>query len=454
MLPIRLRLALAFAVSVAIVLAGLAVFLYARLGIELQRNIDLALRSRAGAITSALRAQGPVPINEGRSVIDPDEAFAQVLDDTGRIVDTSDAVRSQPMLPVATVHALDVPTFLTRRVGGVDDQSRLLAVPVRLGTQRVLVVVGTNLGDKNEAQHRLLLLLAIGIPSAIVLACGTGWLVAGVALRPVERMRRDAAAAAGSESGATIAVPSTKDELARLATTLNELLVAQREALDAERRFLDEASHDLRTPLAVLKAELDLALLRPRSREELEQTVRAAAEETDQLVRLAEDLLVLARTRRGPMQLRRETVRLEEFCHECVAPFETLDRPITVATDDGEAVVDPVLLRQAVRNLLDNALRHGGAADVTLRAERSDHRLEVSVTDAGPGLPDTVPHRLARSATGADGLGLSIVAAVAEAHDGYAETGASASHGAQVTIVLPQPQPSPQNGPASPTSAK
>lgn len=287
------------------------------------------------------------------------------------------------------------------------------------------------------AQHRLLLLLLIGIPASILLASGTGWLVAGAALRPVERMRRDAAAASVSSSDATIAVPATGDELARLARTLNALLAAQRAALDAQRRFLDEASHDLRTPLAVLKAELDLALRRPRTRPELEASLRAAAGQTDQLVRLAEDLLVLARSRRGPMPVHRELVRLDEFCSQCVAPFAAGQRAIAIRAGDEMVCVDPVLLRQAVRNLIDNALRHGTGSDVIVDATCDDHRLRVSVRDAGPGLPPHIPARLARSASGADGLGLSIVAAVAQAHGGYAETGGSPSGGAQVTIVLP-----------------
>jgi two-component system, OmpR family, sensor kinase len=281
------------------------------------------------------------------------------------------------------------------------------------------------------------LLLAIGIPAAILLACGTGWLVAGVALRPVERMRRDAVAAARSDSDTTIAVPTTKDELARLATTLNELLAAQREALDAERRFLDEASHDLRTPLAVLKAELDLALLRPRSSDELLQALRTAAHETDQLVRLAEDLLVLARTRRGPMRVRREPVRLDEFCADCAGPFQSPDHPVAVDAASEVARFDPVLVRQAVRNLLDNAVRHAGGRDIRLHAERSDHRVALAVADAGPGLPGAAERRLSRADTGADGIGLSIVASVAEAHDGYAETSRTPNGGTTVTIVLP-----------------
>jgi signal transduction histidine kinase len=310
----------------------------------------------------------------------------------------------------------------------------LLAVPVDVNGQREVVVVGTNLGDKNDAMHRLLLLLALGIPAAVLLASGLGWLVAGAALRPVERMRRDAAAASLSKAGPSIAVPPTGDELARLAGTLNELLVREREALEAEHRFLDEASHDLRTPLAVLKAELDLALSRPRDREELTDALKAAAQETDSLVRLAEDLLVLARSRHGPVALHRELVELTAFCADSAAPYGDA---VTIEVQDASVSADPVRLRQAVRNLLDNAFRHGGGKEVRLVAAAGNGGFTISVSDGGVGFPDDRRGRLSRSSTSAGGLGLSIVAAVAEAHHGSAEAVVSESGGAEVRIFIP-----------------
>ena len=441
-LPLRLRITLAFASSVAVVLAGLGVFLHLRLGSELQHGIDLELRSRAGVIASALSSHGAVPVNAGRPVIDPDEAFAQVLDRRARIIDSSSLVRGTPILTRKAVSTITGPAFLTTHVPGIGDPTRLLAVPLRAGGRSYVVVVGTNLGDKNDALHRLLLLLLIGIPGAVLLASAIGWLVAGAALRPVEQMRRDAAAASTERRGASLAVPPTRDELARLATTLNELLASQRDALDAEHRFLDEASHDLRTPLAVLKAELDLALARPRSRHELEQTLRTAARETDQLVRLAEDLLVLARSRRGEMLLHYERINVAQFVADCAAPFVTEHIPIEIQAVDAEAMADPVRLRQAVRNLIDNAIRHGTGRDVAVRATCSpDETLTIVVSDAGPGLPADRVGRLARAASGAAGLGLSIVAAVADAHGGYAEVAGQPEGGASVTLVIPPRRP-------------
>lgn len=401
-------------------------------------NIDFELRSRAAVITTALAERGPAPLSSARSLIDPDEAFAQILDRTGRIVDTSSAVRHAPLLPAGTVRTLHQPIFVSRHLSELGDPTRLLAAPVRAGGRQLVVVVGANLGDMHDALDRLLLLLAIGIPAAVLVSSSIGWIVAGAALRPVERMRRDAAAASLVKAGPALTVPVTGDALARLATTLNDLLARQREALEAEHRFVDEASHDLRTPLAVLKAELDLTLMRPRSHDQLVQTLRTAAVETDHLVQLAEDLLVHARSRRGPMRVSREDVRLTEFSAACAAPFRAQGRQVTIGVDDGVAAIDPVLMRQAVRNLLDNAFRHGGGTAVMLRAATMDQQLALRVSDAGPGLAEHLLGRLSRADSGADGLGLSIVAAIAEAHGGYAEAGNEPEGGGtRITIVVP-----------------
>src|SRR5439155_1173537 len=135
-----------------------------------------------------------------------------------------------------------------------------------------------------------------------------GWIVIGSALGPVERMRQEAAAISASEPERRLPVPSSGDELARLGTTLNAMLDRLQDALERERRFVDDASHELRTPLSILKMELDLALARARTPEELESALTNAAEETDRLVRLAQDLLVLARLEGGRVLVHRAEV--------------------------------------------------------------------------------------------------------------------------------------------------
>jgi signal transduction histidine kinase len=313
-------------------------------------------------------------------LIDPDEAFAQVLDPSGRIVDSSSGVSAGPILSAAQLQGLTRPAFFTRRVEGVDDPVRLLAVPGTLAGRPDVVVVGSTLGDRNEALIRLLLLLAVIGPIALVLVSLAGWLLAGAALRPVERMRREAAAISASEPDRRLPVPGTDDELARLGTTLNSMLDRLQESNERERRFVDDASHELRTPLSVLKMELDLALSRSRSIEELEASLSNASRETDRLVRLAQDLLVLARLEGGRVPVRRVEVPVGGLIREACAAQEDRARAIGVrivaAADDGTARLDPVRVRQAIDNLIDNALRQAPeGSEIDVQAQEKDGSL-------------------------------------------------------------------------------
>jgi signal transduction histidine kinase len=385
-----------------------------------------------------------------RTGVDPDEAFAQVLDGRGRIVRTTAAVRGAPMLRGREVAALDGATFFTRRVRGVDDPARLLAVPVAVDSAPLVVVVGSNLGDRSEALRRLLLLLALGGPVAVALASAAGWWLAGAALRPVERMHREAEAISGSEPGRRLGRSGT-DELDRLADTLNAMLDRLQESSERERRFVDEASHELRTPVAVLKGELDLALARPRTVTEFEAAIRAAAAEADRLAALADDLLVLARMRRGALPVRREPVSLRALLDQACARFRRHGSPaIDVVAPDTVLAVDPHRVRQALDNLIDNALRHGTGEGVVVRGWVEDGSISIAVEDAGPGFPPPLlsrafePFVRATTKAGDDGpdgahgagLGLAIVRAVAEAHGGSARVANRPEGGAVVTLVL------------------
>jgi signal transduction histidine kinase len=277
-----------------------------------------------------------------------------------------------------------------------------------------------------------------------------GWAVAGAALRPVERIRMEAAAISESEPDRRLPVPETGDELARLARTLNAMLGRLQEALEREHRFVDEASHELRTPLAILKAELDLALARPRSQAELEATVRSASVETDQLVQLAEDLLVLARTNGGRLPLRRMPVSLAGLLMDTAAPFQARARAarsrIEVVAPDEQVELDPVRLRQAMQNLLDNAIRHGGGGQpIVVTGQRDGEAVRITVEDRGRGFPAEVLGRafepFSSSPVSADGgigagLGLAMVSAVAEAHGGHVSVANSEGGGARVVLVV------------------
>ncbi|MFG2791844.1 HAMP domain-containing protein [Streptomyces sp. NPDC048419] len=308
--------------------------------------------------------------------------------------------------------------------------------------------MGAPLGDCAEALHRLLILLLAGGPLALVTSSYAGRLLAGAALRPVERIRREAAVISEAEPERRLTVPPARDELARLAHTLNAMLARLQEALVREHRLVDTAGHELRTRLALLRAQLDLATARPRGRSELEAAVRSAAAETDRLVGLAEDLLVLARTRQGRLPLRREPVSLPPMLSTAAEAFRArataADATITVVAADATAPtadLDPVRLRQVLHNLLDNALRQSGSRGpgpdhprCRPRGRHGAHRR------ARPGL--RFPTGRTRSTEPAAGRGgrrsrPPIVRTIARAHGGLLDLANHPSGGALAIVRLP-----------------
>ncbi len=433
---IRTKLTLAFAAGMVVVLACLGAFLYVRLGAELRRSIDTGLRSRAQVLVGGI---GQGFADEG-GLIDQDEAFAQVLDASGKILESSPRVSGAPLVPVSILSS-DGPVFLDRQVPTLEDPARLLAVP----TGDVYVVVGATLSDRAEALHRLLVLFAIGGPIALVISSLAGWLLAGAALRPVERMREEAAAITASDPQHRLPVPRPDDQLRRLSLTLNEMLDRLQDSLARERRFVDDASHELRTPLAILKGELELALSRDRSAEEMRATLRRASSEADRLASLAEDLLVLARAEDGKLPVHRQNVSLSGLLAEAVDSRRTsaLQAGIEVTIEAPAEMVrlDPVRVRQALENMLDNALRFTPSdGHVRIEGRREGEFVHISVSDDGPGFSDGMAQRafeaFVHDSHDGAGLGLAIVRAVALSHAGEATARNLPDGGADVSITL------------------
>jgi two-component system, OmpR family, sensor kinase len=404
-LTVRLRLTLAFAGAMAVVLAVLGVLLFTRMESALDNAVERNLRSR-GDDVAALVQHGGIGLPRGGSGLSEEgQTFAQVLDRDGSIVDST-AELDQSLLSSAEVARAGSPFFVERLVPGGDEMARLFVMPVDLDGLRRVVVVGESLEAKEDALENLLTLLLIGGPLLLVLSSGGAYLLAGRALRPVHA------------------------------------------ALARERRFVADASHELRTPLAALRTELELALRRERRPEELHAALRSAAEETDRLSKLAEDLLVLARAQDGKLPVRRERLHAGEVFDTVVARYRerAMAGGRSVRGESGDGVVlsaDRVRLEQALGNLVDNALRYG-RGEVVLVSEQRHGRIELHVRDEGPGFgADFLPHAFdpfarsdpARSSEGA-GLGLAIVDVIARAHGGSAHA-TNTADGADVWLELP-----------------
>ncbi len=450
-----MKITLGFLAAMAVVLAATGLFLYLRLSTELTRTLDQGLRSRTQDVRAlvaqtdnALRDSGP-----GRS---PAVSFTQVLDPSGRAVDFTPQVGPRPLLSAFELgRAEHAPVLLSRNgVAGIEGPARLLATPI-IGQDgsRLVVVAGASLAERNRSLAALGKLLLIGGPAALILASLAGYILTGAALHAVETMRRRAQQLTLAEPGARLPVPEADDELRRLGLTLNAMLERNDATFAREQAFVLDASHELRTPLAVLRTELELALRGTRSAHELRQALVSAAEETDRLNQLAQDLLITARTNQGQLPLRPGHFAIADTLAAVKDRFsqrgETQRQPLAVDPPPAhlELDADPQRVQQALSNMVENALRHGDGP-IVLRAERRGGQVELHVTDEGQGFPSgflaTAFERFTRAdaarTTPGSGLGLAIVRSIARAHGGDAHAANRTSGGADVWITLPEGQ--------------
>ncbi|MEA2350832.1 MAG: hypothetical protein QOG86_1773 [Thermoleophilaceae bacterium] len=456
-LRIRAKLTIAFVAVMAVVLGATGLFVYLRFDTALDNTLNQGLRTRASDVSALIQQSDTGLAEKGNDPLaERGERVAQILDRRGRVVDAAPGLSGVSLLtPQQLRSALQHPLLIERASPrGVEGPLRLYARSVDAQDQRLVLVVASTLSDRDDALSELGTLLLLGGPAALILASLVGFLVTGAALRPVEAMRRRASAISAGEPGQRLPVPSTSDEIGRLGETLNAMLARLEAAFDRERTFVSDASHELRSPLAVLKTELELALRGGRSVEQLEAALRSAADETDRLAQLAEDLLVIARSDQGRLPIRTASLDartlLEAVRDRYARRAAESDRRIVVTTPDPVTLVaDGLRLEQAVGNLVDNALRYG-QGPVELTARRVDRQVELSVRDHGAGLPPefiaSAFERFTRvdsaRSRGGAGLGLAIVRAIADAHGGTAIAANAEDGGARIAVVIPDSPPS------------
>jgi heavy metal sensor kinase len=451
-LPIRVRLTLVFAVVMTFFLVALGAFLYVRLGATLDERVNERLQIRSDSLVAVAASGSSLRADELRLGGDED-SLAQVIDADGSIVAAGGvAARSELLADDQLRRARAERIVVDGEIEGKDGElqpARFVAVPVGGRGGRV-ALVGESLEDRDNALDALLTQLLVALPLALLVSSVIGYFVAGAALRPMEAMRRRAEEISLSTSARRLPLPRAHDEVYRLGATLNEMLERLDAGIERERRFAADASHELRTPLALLKTELELALRQPRSPAELEEALRSASDETDRLVQLAEDLLLVSRADKGELPVRPAPLEVEELLSSAAARFErqaaTGGREIDVRAGDAQVVLaDPDRIGQALANLVDNALRYG-AGTVALTALERDAEVELHVTDEGAGFPTAfLPHAFERFSRqdlardgGGTGLGLAIVDAIAQSHGGSAHAANRAAGGADVWLTLPK----------------
>lgn len=443
---LRGRLTLFFTAVTAVLclLVGLLVaFEYRR---ALRDSLDNGLVTRFQNLEGQLAATGDLAVEPSL----PDaEAFAQIVGADGAVVNAAPrALLERRVLTKSELAEARTKRITIERAAAPGDRrSRLLAGPAGQRGLGLVVVVGTSLQEAIEAQQRLELVLVIGLPLLAAIVSIGGWFLAGAALTPVRDLVREAdevSAVAARGRRRRLSVPQSGEELAELARHLNELIARIEAALEHERAFLDDASHELRTPISITRSELELARMEAEDGSDVARALDSALEEVDRLDRLAVNLLVLARTRSaGPPPP--HTVELGELSRRAAETVVRSRDTDSVSVDvNGSAEVrgDEEAIERAVLNLVENAAHHADHhVDVTVA--RDGDQAVVAVRDDGPGFPpellEQAAGRFVRGANGQGGagLGLAIVDAIAAAHGGGIAIENRADGGAEVQLRLP-----------------
>jgi signal transduction histidine kinase len=403
---------------------------------ELARARDVAALATAGRLQATVASTG-----EESSVV-------QVLSPAGVVVAASANITGDaPLLATSpTSRAVQVMTRSGLPIGDQGQSFRVVARPVALPDGPGWIYVATSLEQVDLTTARLALLLAAGLPVLLLVVGFATWRAVGRALRPVEQIRSSAASIGGAEPGARVPVPPTGDEIARLADTMNGMLSRIEAAALRQREFVGDASHELRSPLAALQTELDVAVAHQSPDLPTELLGRLSGQ-TRRMAELLDGLLFLARADEGATQRPHERVDLDELILAEAARLRAAGATVSVIGPDAARVRGSHHdLARLLSNLGDNAVTHARSI-VTLSVRVQAGEAVMTVADDGPGIPEADRERVferftrldqarSRTATGGGaGLGLAICKQIVQRHGGQitVEPGA----GARFVVRLP-----------------
>ncbi|HEV8072185.1 MAG TPA: ATP-binding protein [Planctomycetaceae bacterium] len=454
-LPIRWKFTLWFGVTLALLLFGFSLLQFVVMRHQLLDSVDDELEEEMREITNEIHiARKPTEVLEQtrRRFLEHGEYHFQITAPAGSVLLQSPALGSHPPLASDTGTMPDSPQFDTRDLPGLG-HCRVVTSVVDGPGGRYLVHAVTSLAPFEQQISVLTTVLLASGPIALALGIAGGYTLARRALSPVERIVEVANRITATDLHQRVDVLNPNDELGRLAQTFNALIDRLQRAIEEMRRFTTDAAHELRTPLAALRSEIDLARREPRTAEEYRQALDTAADEANRLTRLADQLLFLSRQEAGTMPIDEEEVRLDALLKDVAEQFagRAYEAGVTIAIEPLERWTvrgDDIRLSQVFYNVLDNAIKYtprGGR--VTIRGRTVDERVEIEIEDTGSGImPEHVPHifkrfyRVEQSRNvepGGSGLGLAIAQSATAAHGGSISMRSTPGRGTVVKIELP-----------------
>jgi two-component system, OmpR family, sensor kinase len=449
---LRARLGLVFALITIVVAAGCAALLVHQARHQLAINTDEGLVPVATNLAQRVATEGPAVISgPNPELAPPSDAIAQLLGPDGRLLASSAFLgNDRPLVRPSvadTVVRLGRTVHRQESIGKADGGQapvRLVAVPVQRAGSTDVLVTGTSFDESLRLEEELEKALTFGLPLLALAVAVGGWLLTGAMFKPVRSMIEQADTISTREAGERLSISGGGEELRALAGRLNAMLDRIDDAAARERAFLDDASHELRTPIAIVRGELELARSRV-SDDEQRATYDSLLDEVERLERLAHNLLVLARSRSGNLTAGTTPVDLETVIDRAARAVgrRAENRHVSVrCLGNGVVNGDESSLQRAMLNLLDNAVRYA-ASEVQVSVAEDRTFVDVTVADDGPGFPDDLlPHVFDRftrdpGTGGGMGLGLAITSAIAAAHGGHMTAANRPGGGAELRLRLP-----------------
>lgn len=480
---LRLKLTLWYVLILGILLISFSSFLYFTLSRSLYRDVDQKLRSLAELIASEPASPlfkfgfGNIDQTLEASLnLKPIGKFIQVLDESGRIGRKSENLKSI-QLPIS-LYALrnaskGLVTYETNHSFG-NAPLRIITYPVKQQDQVTKIIqVASSLEDVEDALKTLLILLLITVPSVLVIASLGGQFLANKALKPVDRITQTARMITSQNLNQRIQTLKVKDEISRLIDTFNEMISRLDRSFSQIKQFTTDASHELKTPLTILKGEVEVALRKKRLPHEYEEILKSNLEEINRMSKIVEDLLLLSKADIGEIRLKKEDIPFVRFLSELIEQMKILAQPKKIqielsnhqSKDQEEIHIfgDPLRMRELFINLIENGIKYteeGGRILITLTKEQdgrsgsavgSDKRMEgfakIVVADTGIGIAKENQEKIfnrffrvdkARSREqGGSGLGLSICKWIVEAHQGEITVESEPGKGSSFIVRLP-----------------
>jgi heavy metal sensor kinase len=451
------RLTFWYVLLLAVILAAFSSGIYFTLRYNLYSNLDNSLGTRAGDLLASVRYEGAVPTLSGRLTSDSTtqgEQFVRAYGPSGELTFDDSAPAGDVAIDRQAVQEALTGQTRTRAVDVGDETFRVRTLPIqRQGQIAGVLEVGLSQGDVSDTLRTLLLILAVAYPATLILASFGGVFLAGRALSPIDNLTRLARRISAEDLGQRLDLRLPDDEIGRLAHTFNDMIGRLDWAFRRQRQFTADASHELRTPLTAMKGQIEVALSRPRDKEDYRQVLQAVNEEVDRLVRLVGSLLTLARADAGQIPIAFETVSLRHLVSGALEQVGALASQRNVElqlapSPDVNLSADEDLLLQLLLNLLDNAVKYTpSGGQISVGWNRQDGQVEFWVRDTGTGIaPEHLPHIFdrfyradkARSrAAGGVGLGLSICRWIAAAHGGSISVESAPGQGSTFTVRLP-----------------